>query len=65
MEPNFSAEKKPQTKEVKTMRYEKPELVAVHSACSAVQGHPELGKSHDTADNSQQEPSIPAYEADE
>ncbi|MGD0963288.1 MAG: hypothetical protein ABSA57_05235 [Candidatus Acidiferrales bacterium] len=47
------------------MRYEKPELVAVHSACSAVQGHPELGKSHDTADNSQQEPSIPAYEADE
>jgi hypothetical protein len=47
------------------MKYEKPEVVAVHSACSVVQGHPEQGKGNGPNDNSQQEPSVSAYEADE
>jgi hypothetical protein len=47
------------------MKYEKPEVVAVHSACSAVQGQSGMGKGHDTTDLSEDQPSIPAYEADE
>lgn len=47
------------------MKYEKPQVVVVDSTCSVVQGHPELGKREGPIDNSQDKPSVAAYEADE
>ncbi len=44
------------------MKYEKPEVTKVDSACAAVQG---VGKGHGAVDQSLNEPSIAAYEADE
>lgn len=49
-------------KEVRTMKYEKPELVAFGPACDAIQGS---GKGHGTTDTSERRPSTSAYEADE
>lgn len=49
-------------KEVKTMKYAKPEIRFVNLAITAIQGH---GKSGTTIDTMQTPVTVPAYEADE
>ncbi len=66
--PCTAAQKKPHQlkkdkpgKEVNAMNYEKPQIVALQSACDAIQ---KLTKAMSTND-SVHEPSVTAYEADE
>jgi hypothetical protein len=43
------------------MKYEKPEVVAVDSACAAIQGVSKMGLNVELS----QKPTVAAYEADE
>lgn len=56
------AEKTRKRKEVKIMKYEKPELVVLGSASDAILG---MMKGPGPKDNPEQFPSVSAYEADE
>jgi hypothetical protein len=48
-------------KEVRNMKYEKPEVVVVDSACGAIQGVSKMGLNVELS----QKPTVAAYEADE